>query len=114
MLNIVPLAFASVMALIDTGVFGALKNYVTGVWPQAWVVPLGVFIYAFQPLIFLQSLKYETMTVMNIMWDITSDVLVTASGLLYFKEKLSTIKYVALVFAFISIVLFSFAELNGD
>lgn len=114
MLNIVPLAFASVMAFIDMGVFGALKNYVDGVWTKHWVVPLGMAIYSLQPFIFLQSLKYETMTVMNIMWDITSDILVTASGLLYFKEKLTTIKYVALLFAFISVVLFSYAELNGD
>lgn len=114
MLNVVPLAFATLMAFIDTGVFGALKNYTTGVWPKAWVVPLGMAIYSLQPLIFLQSLKYETMTVMNIMWDITSDILVTATGLLYFKEKLTPIKYVALAFALIAVILFSYAEINGD
>jgi multidrug transporter EmrE-like cation transporter len=112
MLNVTPLAYASVIALIDTGVFGALKNYTTGVWAKSWIIPLSMAIYSLQPFIFLKSLSYETMTVMNILWDIISDLFVTATGLLYFKEKLSTLKYIGLIFAFIGIVLLSYAELE--
>jgi len=77
----------------------------------SWMyVPLGMFLYGLQPLIFLQSLRFETMTVMNILWDLISDVIVTISGIFYFKERISPIKQVALGFAFISIVLFAYAE----
>jgi drug/metabolite transporter (DMT)-like permease len=46
------------------------------------------------------------------MWDIISDLFVTANGLFYFKEKLTKLKYIGLIFAFIGIVLLSYAELE--
>lgn len=49
-----------------------------------------------QPLIFLQSLNYETMTVMNILWDITSYVIVSLIGLIYFNEGLTIHKKIGL------------------
>jgi multidrug transporter EmrE-like cation transporter len=109
MFNFLPLGFATVMALIDVVVLGWIKDYTLGDL-SAFYVPLGMFLYGLQPAIFLQSLRYETMTVMNIMWDLISDVLVTGVGFLYFKEKLSPIKQLALVMAFTSIVLFSYDE----
>lgn len=112
MLNAIPFTYASVMALIDTGVFGALKNYTTGVWQKSWIIPLSMAIYSLQPFIFLHSLQYETMSVMNIMWDIISDLFVTATGLFYFKEKLTKMKYIGLLFAFIGIVLLSYTEIE--
>lgn len=72
-----------------------------------------MLIYSMQPLLFLKSLSFETMTVMNILWDITSDVVVTLIGLFYFKETLSNVKRLALFFAFVSIVLFSYAEIEN-
>ena len=101
------------MALIDVIVLGWMKDYTLGGLSPIYII-LGFILYGLQPLIFLKSLQYETMTVMNILWDLTSDVLVTGSGLLYFKEKLSSIKKVALVFAFISIVLFSYDDLSSE
>ncbi len=47
------------------------------------------------------------MTALNLMWDVMSDILVTASGLFYFKEKLSYKKYIGLSFAFVAIFLLS-------
>jgi len=109
MLNIIPVLFATFMATIDVVVLGWMKNYTIGTESPLYVL-FGMILYGLQPAIFLQSLKYETMTVMNILWDLISDVLVTATGLLYFKEKLSSIKMFALILAFISIVLFSYDE----
>lgn len=109
MFNLLPLGLAGFMALIDVVVLGWIKDYTLGDL-SAFYVPLGMLLYGTQPLIFLQSLRYETMTVMNIMWDLMSDVLVTGMGLLYFKERLTPIKQLALVMAFTSIVLFSYDE----
>jgi drug/metabolite transporter (DMT)-like permease len=67
-----------------------------------------MLIYSLQPLIFLESLRYESMTVMNILWDITSDLYVTLIGLFYFKERLTTLKLLGLSFAFVAIVLLSY------
>ena len=106
MFNIVPVAFATLMATMDAVVMSWLKNYTLG--QMTWkVIPIAMFTYGLQPYIFLQSLKYETMTVMNIMWDLISDLIVTATGLLYFKEKLTPVKQAALGLAFVSILMFA-------
>jgi len=104
-----PIAFASFMASFDVIVFNWLKQYSLGT--ISWkIIPVGMILYGLQPLIFLQSLNYETMTVMNILWDMISDLFVTAMGLLYFKEKLSGMKQIGIMFAFIAIVLLSYDE----
>ncbi len=112
MLNFIPIAFATFMAGIDGIVLGWIKKYTLGTIHWSYIL-VGMVIYGLQPLIFLQSLKYETMTVMNILWDVISDLLVTGMGLLYFKEKLSAMKQLGLCFAFVAIVLLSYDELNN-
>ena len=110
MINTIPLLFATFMAGIDTIVLGWLKEY--SLHKISWMyIPFGLILYGLQPLIFLQSLKYETMTVMNILWDVISDIFVTCSGLFYFKEKISTLKQLGLTFAFIAIILLSYDEM---
>jgi drug/metabolite transporter (DMT)-like permease len=111
MFNVIPAVLATGMASIDVISLGLMKDYTLGKLSPKYII-LGIVLYALQPLFFLKSLEYETMTVMNILWDLISDILVTASGLLYFKEKLSPIKQLALVFAFISIVLFSYDDMS--
>ena len=109
MFKLFSIALATCMASIDVISLGLMKEYTLGELSPKYVI-LGIILYSLQPLFFLKSLEYETMTVMNILWDLISDILVTTSGLLYFKEKLSSIKQLALVFAFISIILFSYDD----
>jgi multidrug transporter EmrE-like cation transporter len=113
MLHVIPLGFASIMALIDTAVLSWFKSYHIGTLTWRGIVPFGMLLYALQPLIFLQSLNYENMTIMNILWDVISDIFVTTMGLFYFKEKLSPIKMAGLSFAFIAIVLLSYDEIRN-
>jgi len=106
-----PIIFALFMAFIDVFSLGILKEVAIGKANWIFSLPISMFIYSLQPLIFLKSLKYESMTVMNLMWDITSDILVTFIGLFYFKEQISSIKKLGLIFAFISIFLLSYEDL---
>jgi drug/metabolite transporter (DMT)-like permease len=114
MFNLIPLAFASLMALIDTIVLSLFKGYSLGLIKWRAVVPIGMVLYSLHPYIFLQALNYESMTVMNLLFDVLSDISVTIMGLFYFKESLSAIKKVGLVFAFIGIVLLSYDSVNGN
>lgn len=68
--------------------------------------------YALSPWIFLKSLQYESLVVMNLMWDLVSDVLVTAFGFLYFKETVGPIKKIGIGLSLISICLMSISD--GD
>jgi|UniRef100_A0A6C0IKD5 multidrug transporter EmrE-like cation transporter len=110
MFSFIPIAFASFMALMDALVMSWLKKVNLGVYTSAWILPFAMLVYAFQPMVFLKSLQYESMTIMNILWDMISDFSVTAMGLFYFREKLTHLKLAGLVFAFIAIILLSYEE----
>ncbi len=114
MFNLIPFAMATGMASIDALVMAGMKQYDMGVIPWRGIVPIAMLIYSFQPYLFLQALQYESMTVMNILWDIISDILVTIMGIFYFKEQISSMKQVGLSFAFVAIVLMSYDELSSE
>ena len=66
---------------------------------------LPTLVYALQPWIFLKSLSFESLTVMNLLWDMTSDVLVTLIGLLYFGENIGPRKMAGVVLSFVAMCL---------
>ena len=106
MFRILPIVFAVAMASIDAITLPMLKFINQGVYPLV-LIAIPMIIYAFQPVLFYLSLNYSTLTSMNILWDLMSDVIVTIIGLLYLKEKLHLTSKLGLVFAFIAIILFA-------
>lgn len=110
--DLTALGFGGSMALIDALILSSLKAFNLG-WIQ-WrgIILISMVVYACQPLLFLESLKYSTLTVMNLLWDVMSDVLVTAIGLFYFSEKLTRFKKLGVFFSFISIILLTWKD--GD
>jgi drug/metabolite transporter (DMT)-like permease len=110
--DLTALGFGGAMALIDAAILSSLKAYNLG-WIQ-WrgIVVISMLIYSFQPLLFLESLQYNSLTVMNLLWDVMSDVIVTSIGLFYFSEKLTKLKKLGVFFSFISIILLTWKD--GD
>ena len=102
----VPLIYGTYMATVDVFMLGILKAINLG-WFSSSLIFLPTLIYAMQPWIFLKSLEFESMTVMNLLWDVISDVLVTGTGLYFFKEKLSRTKMMGVGLSLISIMLMS-------
>lgn len=98
------------MALIDSVVLSGLRAYSLGWLQWKGIVVFAMVFYSLQPVVFLKSLNYSTLTVMNLLWDVTSDVLVTIVGLLYFKESLSPFKKLGVIFSLISIILLSIED----
>jgi multidrug transporter EmrE-like cation transporter len=90
------------MAIIDVFVLSAMKMKSLGVL-NGWVIPLAVIMYSMQPLIFFKSLKTETMTVMNLFWDLSSDVLVTITGLFFFNEYLTPRRLAGVALSMVSL-----------
>lgn len=109
-LNWIPVAYGAVMASIDVFMLGIIKS-VSKDAPRfiRWMI-LPTIIYALQPWIFLSSLRFESLIVMNLMWDLMSDILVTATGLLYFKEKIGPYKTLGVILSFVSIVLMAMED----
>ena len=108
--DLTAVGFGGSMALIDAFILTLLKSFSLG-WIQ-WrgILLISMLVYACQPLIFLESLKYNTLTVMNLLWDVMSDVIVTAIGIFYFSEKLTLMKRIGVMFSFISIILLTWKE----
>ena len=104
--NIVPLQFGALMATIDATMLSLLKYIHLQKMSIGWII-LPMVIYMLQPILFYISLQYETLTVMNLLWDVTSDVMITAIGLLIFQEKIGPYKKLGVVFSLLSIVLLS-------
>ena len=105
--TITPFLYGLFMATIDVFMLGILKLVSTGAIKNMWWMAVPTLVYALQPWIFLQSLRVETMIVMNLLWDLISDILVTANGLLYFKEKISHTKMFGVLVSIVGIYLMS-------
>ena len=107
--HLIPLGFAALMASVDAFGLGLLKKISTKAVSFSFM-PIAALIYAVQPFIFLKSLSFESMTVMNMLWDLTSDVIVTFVGIFILGEEIGFRKALGIVFSFIAIYLFTFED----
>lgn len=103
-MRIIGLAIGVILALIDSTVLPIVKKIHTGELDQNYII-VAMFIYALAPLIFLMGLNYASLTVMNITWDLASDVFVTFIGLVILREGIGVRSAFGLIFAVISILL---------
>ena len=107
MRNLIVLSIATFLALLDV-----INNYlVKSVFLNVYKIPIAMgistILYAIQPWILLKAFNYGSLTVLNLSWDIISDVLVTILGIFYFKESVTGLQFYGLFFAFVSIGLFA-------
>jgi len=105
----ITITFATIMATIDVFMLSAIKIIGTKAKYLKWMI-VPTIVYAIQPWIFLSALKFETMTVMNLVWDLMSDVLVTIVGIYYFGEKLGPVKTLGVFTALISVALLAYDD----
>ena len=69
---------------------------------------LATLIYALDPWVFLLSLKGETMAIMNMVWNMASNIVITYTGLILFGEKISVVKSIGIILSFVSILLMTY------
>lgn len=110
--NTVPLRFGATMASIDTMMLSMLK-WISQEKKYYGLIGLAMLVYSFQPVLFFTSLQYESLTVMNLLWDVMSDVMITLVGLLIFQEKIGPYKKAGVMLSFISIILMSLNDGDG-
>lgn len=97
------------MAAIDIVALGLVKQV-----SQRHFTPLlilvSIVLYALQPLIFYAALRMQGLAVVNLLWNVLSSILVTTVALLYFREKLTPIKLVGVVFSILAIALLAIGD----
>jgi multidrug transporter EmrE-like cation transporter len=108
--NSLPLFFGILMSLIDVAMMSSAKMVKEGTLSSSVGVPFIFIIYALEPLIFLKALNYEGIVITNLIWDLTSDILVTLQGIFVFGETLSPLRWIGVVFAMIAIVIFGYTD----
>jgi len=108
--NMRPIFFGVVMATIDVIMMGAVKMVHQGTLSHAFGVPFALVLYAMEPLVFLKALNYEGMAVTNLIWNLTSDVVVTLQGIFFFGESIAGMRWVAVCMALVSLTIFAFTD----
>jgi len=108
--DLTSLGYGGLMAIMDAFVLSSLKAYHLGWIEWRGILLVSMVLYACQPLLFLQSLGSSSLTIMNLLWDVMSDVLVTAIGLYYFSEKIGPMKKMGVVLSIVSIFLLTWKE----
>jgi len=98
--------YGTLLALNDVFMMPFVKQIAHGGW-STWMLIFPMLAYALNPIIFYFALQHECMTTMNLVWDLTSDVLVTLIGITVFNERLSTRKYIGVALSFIAMCLMS-------
>ena len=111
-MSFLPYLFALYIAGVDAIIMPLLKAKKLGMLTGRWMLPLASIIYAMQPLVFFQSLSLESMTIMNILWDVMSDVIVAIIGIYVFGESLSKIQVIGLILSLSGITLLGFKDDN--
>ncbi len=109
MINWRTLSFGAAFGLMDSITLPTIKAVSKG-WSMWWMI-IPVLLYGASPFLFLKALEKETLTIMNLVWDLSSDLIVTIIGLFIFAESISPTKLVGVLFSFIGLFLMSY---EGD
>ena len=110
MFNWRTLMFGLGFGLLDAVSLPIIKGVSLG-WNKLYMV-IPFLCYAFSPFLFLKALSGESLTIMNLVWDLSSDVTVTLIGLFAFGEKIPIVKFSGLLLSLVSLFLMTY-EGNG-
>jgi hypothetical protein len=104
------LLFGLVFGILDALCLPIVKSVSIGTLAPAMML-IPAILYGASPFIFLKGLEGETLTILNLVWDLTSDVVVTLIGLFVFAEQISSIKKIGVLLSFVSLFLMTY---EGD
>jgi len=108
--SFLPIFFGVMMASLDVVMMSLGKLTSKGKIAYGTALPIATLVYAAEPYIFFKSLNYESLTAMNLIWDLTSDVIVTIFGVFYFGESIKGLRWLAVLFAIFSLGLFAYTD----
>jgi multidrug transporter EmrE-like cation transporter len=108
--DLLPLAFGFVMSMLDVVMMSTAKLVHSGRLSPSIGLPISILVYALQPYLFYRALDFESMVVVNLIWNLTSDTLVTLIGVFYFHEEIVGARWLAMVASLIAIALFAYTD----
>ena len=109
----IPLSIAAGMAGVDVVAFSIIKKISEKALVPGFTI-VSMILYALQPVLLLQALPYESVAVMNILWNLISSVAVTLLGVFVLQENISTRKMMGVVIGILALFLFTFENGVSD
>lgn len=108
MINWRTLAYGLGLSMNDIVMMTLVKNIVSG-WPIYWMI-VPMLTYVLDPILFFFALKGEGMALMNLVWNLMSNVVVTLIGLFLFKEAVTTPKAFGIFLSFVALFFMTYEE----
>jgi len=93
------LGFGALLAFMDILMEPIAKLVSTNSLSLMWM-GIPTLAYAANPWIFLQSLRFEGIAIMNLVWNLASNVIITFVGLVLFKEQMTSLKWIGVALSF--------------
>lgn len=109
-ISTLPIAFGIVMATIDVVMMFTAKFVSLGSVTYGTGLIVATLVYSVQPYLFMKAMKVGNMTVTNLIWNLTSDVMVTLSGVLVFRESIKGLRWVAIGMSMVALFLFAYTD----
>ena len=108
--NFLPLVFGTCMALLDVIMMTLGKYTSLGKISPTVGLTAATILYSLEPYLFFKSLNYDSLTSMNLIWDLISDILVTLVAVVWFREPINKLRWLAILLAMVSLGLFAYTE----
>ena len=108
--SFLPIVFGLVMASLDVVMMFVCKFVHLGSIPYGIGLAVATLAYSFQPYIFIKAMNYENMTATNLIWNLSSDVIVTLSGIFIFGESIKGLRWLAILMSLVSLTLFAYTD----
>ena len=108
--SLIPIYFGTAMAIIDLAMMGTVKMVSVGTLSRGIGLPLAVGLYALEPIIFWKAMSYEGMVVTNLVWNLMSNILVTAQGIFIFGESIKGIRWLGIAMSLVALAILSYTE----
>jgi len=108
--SMLPIFFGVLMALLDIVMMATTKMISMKEITYGNGLIFATLTYALQPYIFLKALNYENMTVVNLIWNLVSNVIVTLSGVFFFSESIKGLRWLAICMSIVSLTIFAYTD----
>jgi multidrug transporter EmrE-like cation transporter len=108
MLNLYSLGFGFLLAGIDLIMMYITKQYSKGIFASPGWMIIPPLLYALDPFILLSSLRFETLAVVNMIWNVISNILVTAMAFFILGETVSSTKMIGIGLSFVALFFLSY------
>ena len=108
--SFLPIVFGVAMALVDVVMMFTSKLVHLGAVSYNVGLPIAMAAYAVQPYLFIKGMNYEGMATMNLIWNLSSNVIITLAGVFLFKESIRGLRWLAILMSVFSLGLFAYTN----